>query len=72
MAIIALKCPEIKITVVDINKDKIDLWNGNINKLPVYEPGLSEIIEKVRDVNLFFSTDIDNAINDSEIIFMAN
>ena len=71
MAVIALKCPEIKITVVDINKDKIDLWNGNINKLPVYEPGLSEIIEKVRDVNLFFSTDIDNAINDSEIIFMA-
>ena len=54
MAVIALKCPEIKITVVDINKDKIDLWNGNINKLPVYEPGLSEIIEKVRDVNLFF------------------
>ena len=47
MAVIALKCPEIKITVVDINKDKIDLWNGNINKLPVYEPGLSEIIEKV-------------------------
>lgn len=71
MAVIALKCPEIKITVVDINKDKIDSWNGNINKLPVYEPGLSEIIEKVRDVNLFFSTDIDNAINDSEIIFMA-
>jgi len=71
MAVIALKCPEIKITVVDIDRDKIDSWNGNINQLPVYEPGLSEIIEKVRDVNLFFSTDIDNAINDSEIIFMA-
>ena len=71
MAVIALKCPGIKITVVDINKEKIHAWNGDVNKLPVYEPGLSEIIEKVRDVNLFFSTDIDNAIDESEMIFMA-
>ena len=71
MAVIALKCPEIKVVVVDKNKDKINLWNGDLNKLPVYEPGLKEIISEVRGVNLFFSTDIDKAINDSEMIFMA-
>ena len=71
MAVIALKCPEIKITVVDINHEKIKAWNGDLNKLPVYEPGLSEIVGKVRGVNLFFSTDIDKSIEESEIIFMA-
>ena len=54
MAVIALKCPDIKITVVDINKKKIDSWNGDLDQLPVYEPGLSEIISKVRGVNFFF------------------
>jgi len=71
MAVIALKCPEIKIVVVDKNKEKINLWNGDLNKLPVFEPGLKDIIANVRGVNLFFSTDIDRAIDDSEIIFMA-
>ncbi|MED5355040.1 MAG: nucleotide sugar dehydrogenase [Bacteroidota bacterium] len=71
MAVIALKCPEIKIVVVDKNKEKINLWNGDLNKLPVFEPGLKDIIANVRGVNLFFSTDIDKAIDDSEIIFMA-
>ena len=71
MAVIALKCPEIDITVVDINPEKIKAWNGDLNKLPVYEPGLSEIVGKVRGVNLFFSTDIDKYIEESEIIFMA-
>ena len=71
MAVIALKCPEIKIVVVDKNKEKINLWNGDLNKLPVFEPGLKEIIANVRGVNLFFSTDIDTAIDESEIIFMA-
>ena len=55
MSVIALKCPEIKVTVVDINKEKIKLWNGDLDKLPVYEPGLSEIVAKVRNINLFFS-----------------
>ena len=54
MAVIALNCPEIKITVVDTNKEKIKLWNGDVDKLPVFEPGLSEIVSKVRGVNLFF------------------
>ena len=68
---IALKCPEIEINVVDINKDKIDAWNGDLNNLPVFEPGLSDIISKVRNKNLFFSTKINKAIEESEMIFMA-
>lgn len=71
MAVIALKCPHIKITVVDINKEKINLWNGDCKELPVFEPGLPEIIQTVRDKNLFFSTDVESAINESEIIFLA-
>ena len=71
MAVIALHCPEIKITVVDIDSKKIDSWNGPLDKLPVYEPGLSEIIKKVRGKNLFFSDDVDSAIIESEMIFMA-
>lgn len=71
MAVIALHCPEIIITVVDIDSKKIDSWNGPLNKLPVYEPGLSEIIKKVRGKNLFFSDDVDSAIIKSEMIFMA-
>ena len=72
MAVIALKCPEIKVTVVDINKEKIKLWNHpNLDKLPVYEPGLSDVISKTRGKNLFFSTKIDQAIEDSQMIFMA-
>tara|TARA_A100001015_G_scaffold292082_1_gene367012 strand:- start:11124 stop:12536 length:1413 start_codon:yes stop_codon:yes gene_type:complete len=71
MAVIALKCPSLKITVVDIDKNKIDLWNGDLNKLPVYEPGLKKIIRQVRGINLFFSTEINKEIEKSEMIFMA-
>ena len=71
MAVIALKCPKIKVTVVDSDSFKINAWNGNLDRLPVYEPGLKDIIAKVRNKNLFFSTDIDNAIQKSEMIFMA-
>jgi UDPglucose 6-dehydrogenase len=71
MAVIALKCPEYNITVVDLNEEKIKLWNGDIDTLPVYEPGLNEIISKVRGKNLFFSTDITEAIQKSQMIFMA-
>ena len=72
MAVIALKCPDIKVTVVDKNKDKIDKWNSeDLNMLPVFEPGLKEIIEKVRNVNLFFKHDVEKAIEDNDIIFMA-
>ena len=63
MAVIALKCPEIKVTVVDINQDKIDLWNHrNLENLPVFEPGLANVVSEARGRNLFFSTDVDKAI----------
>ena len=71
MAVIALKCPKIKVTVVDSDSFKINAWNGNLDRLPVYEPGLKDIIAKVRNKNLFFSTDIDSAIQKSQMIFMA-
>ena len=71
MAVIAYHCPEIKITVVDSNLERINAWNGDLDKLPVYEPGLPEVIQKVRDKNLFFSTNIKHAIEESEMIFMA-
>ena len=72
MAVIALKCPHIKVNVVDVNESKINLWNNSdLNKLPVYEPGLNEIIKKTRNRNLFFSTDIKSAVNDSQMIFVA-
>ena len=72
MSVIALKCPKIKVIVVDKSKEKIKAWNNrDLNKIPVYEPGLKEIIKKVRNKNLFFSTDIKSAIEDSEIIFLA-
>ena len=71
MAVIALKCPHLKITVVDINEGRINKWNGSLDQLPVYEPGLPDVVNKVRNKNLFFSTDIEAAINESEMIFMA-
>ena len=72
MAVIALKCPEIKVTVVDKSKEKIDLWNSkDLNKIPVYEPGLNEIVKQVRDKNLFFSNDISGSIQNAEMIFIA-
>ena len=71
MAVIALKCPEIKVTVVDLNADRIAAWNGPLENLPVYEPGLSEVVEKTRGRNLFFSIEVDKAIEQAEMIFMA-
>jgi UDPglucose 6-dehydrogenase len=54
MAVIAKKCPNINVTVVDMNQHKIDLWNGdNLDELPVFEPGLKEIVAETRNKNLF-------------------
>ena len=71
MAVIALKCPHINVTVVDANPEKIKAWNGPLDKLPVYEPGLSDVVKEVRGRNLFFSDDIAGNIEKSEMIFMA-
>ena len=71
MAVIALKCPGIKVTVVDLNAERIAAWNGPLENLPIYEPGLSEVVEKARGRNLFFSTEVDKSIDQAEMIFMA-
>ncbi len=71
MAVIALKCPDIRVTVVDSNQEKIKAWNGPLEGLPVFEPGLSEVIKEVRNRNLFFSNNIDQSIDLAEMIFMA-
>ena len=72
MAVIALKCPELNVTVVDKSKEKIDLWNSkDLNKIPVFEPGLKKIVKKVRNKNLFFSNNISDSINQAEMIFIA-
>tara|TARA_B100001059_G_C17802925_1_gene567324 strand:+ start:465 stop:1856 length:1392 start_codon:yes stop_codon:yes gene_type:complete len=72
MALIAQKNPDIKVTCVDMNKKRIDDWNSeDLNNLPIYEPGLDEVIEEARGRNLFFSTDVDFAIKQSEVIFIS-
>lgn len=69
MAVIAQKCPSIQVTVVDINQARIDAWNSS--ELPVYEPGLLQVVEQRRGKNLFFSTDVDEAIRQADIIFIS-
>jgi UDPglucose 6-dehydrogenase len=69
MAIIAYKCPQYRVTVVDINPIRIAEWNSD--DLPIYEPGLDEIVHATRGKNLFFSTDIAGGIRDNEIIFVS-
>jgi len=69
MAMIAYKCPQYKVTVVDINPDRIAEWNSDT--LPIYEPGLDEIVKARRGKNLFFSTEIERGIRESEIIFVS-
>lgn len=68
MAMIAAKCPEYKVTVVDINPHRIAAWNSET--LPIYEPGLEEIVKAVRGRNLFFSTDIELGVKEAEMIFV--
>ncbi len=72
MAVIAQKCPEINVTVVDINESRIAAWNDkDVENIPIYEPGLSEIVAEARDRNLFFSTDVDSAIDKADMIFIS-
>ena len=72
MAVIAQKNPLINVTVVDINEDRINQWNSSdLKSLPIYEPGLDKVIENCRGKNLFFSTDIEKNIDNSEMIFIS-
>lgn len=72
MAVIAQKCPEINVTVVDINEKRINKWNDkNVDQIPIYEPGLSEIVKETRGRNLFFTTDVHSAIDKADMIFIS-
>ncbi len=72
MAVIAQKCPHIKVTVVDLNENRIAAWNDeDLNNLPVYEPGLDMVVAEARGRNLFFSTKVDKAIEEAQMIFIS-
>ena len=72
MAVIAQKCPDIEVTIVDINAQRINSWNDeNLDNLPIYEPGLKEVVAEARGRNLFFSTDVEGAIRSADIIFIS-
>ncbi|WP_262250425.1 nucleotide sugar dehydrogenase, partial [Parapedobacter soli] len=72
MSVIAQKCPDITVTIVDINADRIAAWNDeDLSKLPVYEPGLDAVVAEARGRNLFFSTDVDGAIAAADMIFIS-
>jgi len=72
MAVIAQKCPDIQVTVVDLNEKRIAAWNDpNVENIPIYEPGLAEVVASARGRNLFFSTDVDKAIDEAQLIFIS-
>ncbi|MDQ2179826.1 UDP-glucose 6-dehydrogenase [Marinifilum sp. D714] len=72
MAVIAQKCPHINVHVVDLNEQRIADWNdADLDKLPVYEPGLAEVVAEARGRNLKFSTDVEKAIDEAELIFIS-
>ena len=72
MAVISDHCPEIEVTLVDIDESKIAAWNdSDLMNLPIYEPGLKEVVKRNRNRNLFFSTNISKAISEAEIIFIS-
>ena len=69
MAMIAKKNLNVEVTVVDINQARIDAWNSD--DLPIYEPGLDEVVKEARGRNLFFTTDVDKGIAEADIIFVS-
>jgi UDPglucose 6-dehydrogenase len=72
MAIIAQKCPHIKVTVVDLNVERIAAWNdADVNNIPIYEPGLSDLVAEARGRNLFFTTEVEKAIDEAQMIFIS-
>ena len=72
MAVIAQKCPNIQVTVVDLNEERIAAWNDeDVNNIPIYEPGLSAIVAEARGRNLFFSTQVEKAIEEAQVIFIS-
>nr|KYP34898.1 UDP-glucose 6-dehydrogenase [Cajanus cajan] len=69
MAVIALKCPEIEVAVVDISTPRISAWNSD--HLPIYEPGLDDVVKQCRGKNLFFSTDVEKHVAEADIVFVS-
>lgn len=69
MAVIADRCPRYRVTVVDVDAERIARWNSA--DLPIYEPGLDDVVRSARGRNLFFSTDIPNGIREADIIFVS-
>ena len=72
MTVLANKCPKVIFNVVDMNKDRIKAWNSkDLDELPIYEPGLKELIEKCRDKNLFFSIEVEKYISTADLVFIS-
>jgi len=72
MAVIADRCPGIQVTVVDLNQSRIDAWNdADLSRLPVYEPGLDDVVGRCRGRNLHFSTQVEQAIAGADMIFLS-
>ena len=72
MAVIADHCPEIQVTVVDLNAERIAAWNDpDLTRLPVYEPGLDAVVARARGRNLHFSTEVDAAIASADMVFLS-
>lgn len=72
MSVIAQKNPSIQVTVVDLNQQRIDAWNNeDLSELPIYEPGLDAVVAEARGRNLFFSTDVEKAIDEADMIFIS-
>jgi len=72
MAVIADRCPEVEVNVVDLNTERIAAWNDpDLSKLPVYEPGLDQIVARTRGRNLNFSTAVDEAIAEADMVFIS-
>lgn len=68
---IALKCPHIKVTIVDLNQARIDAWNSPDFQLPIYEPDLADVVRSTRGKNLFFTAEVDSAIEEADLIFVS-
>lgn len=72
MSVIAKQCPDIQVTVVDLNEHRIAAWNAeDVDDIPVYEPGLAEIVKESRGRNLFFSSNVEEAIDEADTIFIS-
>ena len=72
MSVIAAKCPHIKVNVVDVNKERIEKWNSeDLNSLPIFEPGLSDLVKNCRGKNLNFSTSVAEKISNADMVFIS-